>query len=100
MPWKEVTKMTQLREFVYQVQKKELNFSEICRRYTISRKTGYKWLKRYGEEGKNGLMDLSKKPLSSPNKTEQAIEDLILEERLKHPVWGQKRSMQYCRERG
>ena len=34
--------------------------SELCARYGISRRIGYKWLERYSEEGKRGLRDRSR----------------------------------------
>ena len=44
MPWKEVSTMSQRREFVMFAQAEEANISVLCERYGISRKTGYKWL--------------------------------------------------------
>lgn len=34
------------------------SMSELCRRYDISRKTGYKWIGRFEQEGRAGLTDL------------------------------------------
>lgn len=36
------------------------NFSQLCERYGISRKTGYKWVERYHAEGVEGLEDRSR----------------------------------------
>ena len=36
--------------------------SIICKRYSTSRKTYYKWKKRYKQKGIDGLADLSKRP--------------------------------------
>jgi transposase InsO family protein len=65
-----------------------INFSELCRRFNISRKTGYKFLNRYRESGYDGLFDHSKRPKHSPNVTMPAIEQSILLLRDKHPAWG------------
>jgi hypothetical protein len=46
MPWKETTTMSQRTEFIRQVKSEDVNFSELCRRFAISRKAGYKWLRR------------------------------------------------------
>jgi len=35
---------------------------ELCQRYGVSRKTGYKWVQRFEEEGRHGLNDRSKAP--------------------------------------
>jgi transposase InsO family protein len=62
--------------------------SELCDRFGISRKTGYKWLDRYEEEGVDGLKDRSRRPKSSPNRTPGEIEELLIEVRRAHPSWG------------
>lgn len=54
MPWKEATAMSLRTEFIQQAELKNANLSELCRRFGTSRKTGYKWLKRYREEGESG----------------------------------------------
>lgn len=88
MSWKAVTIMSQRFEFIMLALQEGINFSELCRRFEISRKTGYKFLKRYTDEGINGLFDHSKRPKHSPNITEREIEQAILMLRDKHPAWG------------
>ncbi|HXU33213.1 MAG TPA: helix-turn-helix domain-containing protein, partial [Thermoanaerobaculia bacterium] len=51
MPWRETNAMDQRIQFVVRALEEEVNRSELCREFGISRKTGYKWLKRYGEVG-------------------------------------------------
>jgi transposase-like protein len=46
MPWKDVSVMKQREEFVRLALLEGSNRSELCRRFGISRETGYKWLKR------------------------------------------------------
>ncbi|NQY01275.1 MAG: helix-turn-helix domain-containing protein [Flavobacteriaceae bacterium] len=41
-------------------------FNELCKEYNISRKTGYKWRKRFLDEGYDGMYDRSRRPKSSP----------------------------------
>ena len=43
------------------------SFSELCREYGISRKTGYKWRERFVTKGTEGMEEESRRPLSSPN---------------------------------
>jgi transposase len=57
------------------------NTRQLCRRYNISAKTGYKWINRYKEFGLDGLIDQSRIPKSSSKKTSGFIEALILKER-------------------
>jgi transposase InsO family protein len=61
---------------------------EQCERFGISRKTGYKWLERFEEEGPGGLEDRSRRPHRSPNRTAEDIQALLIEVRRKHPRWG------------
>jgi transposase InsO family protein len=88
MPWKEQDYMSLKREFVTQVLKGNLEITELCYRYQISRKTGYKWLKRYQEQGFEGLKEKSRRPQNSPNKTKEEMVQEIIRLREKHPVWG------------
>ena len=37
---------------------------ELCERYGISRKTGYKWVARVAEDGRRGLQERSRAPLT------------------------------------
>ncbi len=67
------------------------NFTELCERYGISRKTGYKWVDRYVEEGVKGLEDRPRCPENIPKKTPIHIENAIIEVRKKHPYWGAKK---------
>jgi len=88
LSWKAVTIMSQRFEFVILALQESTNFSDLCRRFDISRKTGYKYLNRYLEEGFKGLFDRSKRPKHSPNATKKEIEKLILDLRDDHTSWG------------
>ncbi len=59
MPWEEVSTMSLRLEFVRFALHEDANMSELCRGFGISRKTGYKWLYRYQQHGKESLMDQS-----------------------------------------
>jgi transposase InsO family protein len=75
MPWQECSVMNSRHEFLSLVQQPGSNFSQLCSRFGISRKTGYKWLKRFpaGE-----LSDRSRRPRDSPQRTAANIEDQVL----------------------
>ena len=51
MPWKENTTMSLRHEFVRLATQPNANISALARRFAISRKTAYKWIQRYREEG-------------------------------------------------
>lgn len=89
MPWKKTQTPMELKtEFVQMADKANCNMSQLCRRYNISRKTGYKWLARYRTEGLEGLAERSRRPKHSPNQTPEAIERLVTAARENDPGWG------------
>jgi transposase InsO family protein len=96
MPWKKVSIMDQRREFVQLAMQEGANRRELCRRFGIHPDIGYKWLERWtsGE----ALADRSRRPHSSPSRTEASIEERILAVRDAHPAWG-ARKIARCLER-
>jgi transposase InsO family protein len=65
-----------------------MTLSELCREYGISRKTAYKWIERYRQDGVEGLEERSCASHTHPNMLDAPIEQQILEARGKHPTWG------------
>lgn len=59
--------------------------------YSISRKTGYKWIERYLAEGPPGLEDRSRRPASSPLRTPDEIVAALIRTRRLHPSWGARK---------
>lgn len=101
MPWKAVAVEMLRKEFVKLVQQKKESVAELCRRFGISRKSGYKWIDRYSEEGDAGLTDRSRRPLQFSNQSYSQKEDEIVTVRLKHPCWGGRKIKAYLeRETG
>lgn len=91
MPWKVELPMDQKTQFVSEYLRDSLSFTELCQRYHISRKTGYKWIARYQALGPAGLLDRSRRPHSSPDRTPEAVRLAIIEARRRHPSWGAKK---------
>jgi len=81
MPWKEVKPMEQRVLFVADWIREIYSFSELCQRYGVSRKTGYKWIKRFRLSGFDGLNEVSRKPGHSPSQTPYPIQQAIIEYR-------------------
>ena len=75
-------------EFVSLARTEGANVRELCRRYAISPPTGYRLLERYEREGKSGLLQRSRRPHHSPNRTTAELERAVLQVREAHPVWG------------
>ena len=88
MPWKDWTMMLQQEEFVRLAQGEEVNLSSLCRRFGISRKSGYKWMERFAAGGVEGLSDRSRRPHRSPSRSDDEMERRVLLARQKHPAWG------------
>ncbi len=88
MPWKESTLMSQRLEFIRLAKTGVISMVQVCKRFEISTKTGYKWLNRFDLQGIAGLSDLSRKPKNSPEQTTIPIENLVLSIRQQHPAWG------------
>jgi transposase InsO family protein len=91
MPWKDRSVVQLRKEFVLKALAQEAPFSTVCRRYGISRKTGYKWLERFRERGLEGLIDESRRPLGSPFQTTSEIALEVIRLRKAHPTWGAKK---------
>lgn len=88
MPWKDYTIMSQRKEFVIIASQGNVNFKQLCKRFGIKPKTGYKWLHRWEEFGEEGLNDQSRKPHNSPNKTLTDIENAVLAAKKDNKEWG------------
>jgi transposase InsO family protein len=78
-------------KFVAAAQSGRRAMTELCAEYGISRKTGYKYLKRYQEEGPEALRDRSRAPHRHPNQTSGEIEAAVLRVRKAHPTWGSRK---------
>ena len=100
MPWKEATTMSQRTEFIQQVKEGSCKFCELCRRYEISRNTGYKWVKRDREGGESGLTDRSRRPQHSPRRTAEGMEKKVLAVRKEHPAWGGRKIRRVLQDQG
>lgn len=93
MPWREVSKMDERREFVQLAMQEGANRRELCRRFGIHPDTGYKWLARASANVE--LADQSRRPHSSPGRTAAAIEQQVLTVRDAHPAWGARKIVRY-----
>ncbi len=88
MSWKECDRVSLRREFVALARQDGINVAQLCRRFGISRPTGYKWLKRFAREGLDGLQDRSRRPNRLRCPTRAQMEAAVLAVRQEHPAWG------------
>jgi len=91
--------MSERSEFV-SATREGVNLSALCRQYGISRKTGYKWLRRLREQGWEGVIDRSRRPHRSPARTPAEVETLVCDLRSQHPVWGGRKLHHLLRRDG
>jgi len=88
MPWQETSPVEQRERFIDDHHLGLYTMSELCARYVVSRKTGYKWLARYDAGGRPALRDRSRAPHHCPHKISEAVAQLLLTARRRHPDWG------------
>jgi transposase InsO family protein len=86
--------MEQRREFVRLAMQVEANRRELCRRFGIHPETAYKWLGRFAN-GDGELADRSRRPHTSPGRSDAAMEAKVLSVRADHPAWG-ARKIAHC----
>jgi putative transposase len=92
MPWLKTDPMHQRRLFVNAVFERRLTVSKLCELFQISRKTGYKWLRRcVGEQGWSGLADRSRRPHSNSRAVPDEVVRRLVRMRDEHPSWGARK---------
>lgn len=91
MAWKVRDCMSERQEFVALASAAGANMSELCLRFGIARKTGYKWLHRFHAKGQAGLADQSRRPHRLRCPTPDVIVQFILDLRRRHPCWGPRK---------
>lgn len=74
--------------FVIEVEKGQESFAAVCRRFGVSRKSGYKWLARYQNDGIDGLSDRSRAPHHHRHAIGEDVFARCVELRRAHPSWG------------
>ncbi len=91
--------MTERARFVLAHQQGLYSMTELCARFNVSRKTGYKWLGRFEEGGLDGLADQNRAPKTCPHQTPPEVEALLVACREAHPRWGPRKLLDYLAPR-
>src|SRR5579885_2545704 len=99
MPWRTHTAMSQKLELVVLATQACLPFRELCRRFGVSRKTGYKWLKRYQAGGPEALAERSRRPRRSPGQVTPAVAEAVIALR-RETTWGARKLRQRLQKLG
>src|SRR5207245_10980466 len=86
MAWGMVDIEEQRVRFVVSASRGERTMQELCREFEISRPTGYLWLRRYHEGGVAAVVEKSRRPHHSPQRTARALEERALALRQQPPA--------------
>lgn len=77
-----------------------MSISEAADRHGVARSCAYKWVKRVDEAaGLAGLVERSRRPENSPNRTAQALVDELMVLKKKHPAFGPAKLVPMLQER-
>ena len=91
MAWMETNKMDQRVRFIAAWTQQQETVTALAARFGVSRKTAYKWIGRYQNEGPAGLQERSSAPKNQARATPVEIADPIIALRRKHPAWGPRK---------
>ena len=98
MAWEEHSVVEIRERFVLRASSSKVSMSAACREFGISRKTGYKWLRRFESGGVDALQDRSRRPrLSRCVDGETVLRILELQARYR---WGPKKLRDLLRRQG
>ena len=100
MPWAQVSTMSLRQEFVIFARQPGVNRRALCRRFSISPKTGYKWLERVTREGLGAVHDRSRRPHHSPRRTAPETEAAVLAVHASDPTWRGRKLQRRLRDLG
>ena len=91
MSWRRIDVLDERVAFMAQYLSHQLSMADLCRAFQVSRKTGYKFVRRYQALGPVGLHDLSRAPHHQPYAVDESRQELIIALRAAHPTWGPKK---------
>ena len=100
MPWKATDAMKERVNFVLEWEKRwneaqggAVEMSELCRKFGVSRPTGYAWVKRFRDASHDlrAVEEKSRRPLSNPQAIEPQVEDWIVQARKLMPRRGPRK---------
>lgn len=90
MPWSE-SRVDARMKFIQEFSEGTWTVVELARRHGISRKTAYKLLGRFAEQGLAGLADQSRARHRQDHETEPLLERRIVATKRRYPCWGPRK---------
>ncbi len=100
MAWRTNNVQEQRVEFVVAASRKEKSLTELCAEFNISRPTGYNWLKRYRDNGIQGVQERSRRPNHSRQRTASGLEERAVALRQQRPDWGARKLQHLLQKEG
>lgn len=91
MSWNKRTVFHQRCDFIQQTRAGNGSVAQLCRRWKISRKTGYKWIKRYRRKGWRGLQNRPPVARKHPQQLGQKWRRRVRQLRRRHRSWGPRK---------
>lgn len=91
MPWKTSSPEEQRFGLVMQMKAAQTPVTQLCERFQISRKTAYKWRRRFQQKRLRGLKDQSRKPRKVFRITSQLWLGRLRRKRNRRPTWGARK---------
>ena len=88
MPWQESSLMSERLAFVQACLDRKKRIVDICDEFGISEKTGHKQLKRFREQGPEGLRDRSHAGRTHPYRITPEVRERIIALRRRYPLYG------------
>jgi transposase InsO family protein len=97
MPWKCASAVRLREDFVLRALRACEPFSHLCRRFGISARCGYKWLKRFRLGGLAALRDASRRPHHLARQKHACWKTRLGRARRSRPHWGAKKLRAHLR---
>lgn len=88
MVWKERSRMNERMLLIGEYLKGQRPMTELCLEFGVSRKTAYKWVARYKEDGPAGLADRSRAATRHPHGATDRVAGVIAGELEEHVAAG------------
>lgn len=98
MPWKVKEPMDERISLIADWKSGDYSIMELSEIYGVSRKSIYKWTRRYEELKIDGLKEMSRAPLNHPNQTKEEIIEALIEEKMGHTKWGPKKILSHLQK--
>jgi transposase InsO family protein len=76
-----------------------ISVTEACRLFSVSRKTAYKWIERFAEEGPVGLEERSRAPKYNPRELSVIMRQRLIRLRTERPTWGPRKMLAFLAAR-